>query len=152
MIVYSSREGLCFQAALHFVIIVCQHWRQPFWNTRKERWGFGVLAEWGRIHSPNFRCLMIICLYCPGACWSSRPPLHSIERSRPFYSINTLGKVHNSFQVLNGANHALEAFIILQSSEGVQAISETNFRHIQTYRQKTWISSFLGALDYLANI
>lgn len=51
-----------------------------------------------------------------------------MERSRIFYSINFFGKVHNSFQVLNGANHTLEAFITLQSSAGQQATSKTKFR------------------------
>lgn len=55
-----------------------------------------------------------------------------------FYSVNFLGKAHNSSQVLNGANHTLKAaLIILQSSECEQAKSETNFRQIQTYCQKT---------------
>jgi len=84
-----------------------------------------VLAEWGsRIHSPNSRCLMIIAHIAQVlAGHLDLLTLKGEKQNILFYSKYFLGKVHNSFKVLNGANHTLETFIILQSSEGVQATS-----------------------------
>lgn len=95
----------------------------------------------GGIHTPNIR-------YSLSLPESQLVIQTSFTFNEIEYAMKFLGKICNSFQVLIRANHASEAFIILQSSEGVLAMSETTFRHI-VRRQDL---SFLETLDYHTNI